>query len=58
MPPNNDRVSVKRGAELLGVGTGVIYRAVREGRLPAIRVGHQLRLSRADVEAFARPVNH
>ncbi|MGH3426073.1 MAG: helix-turn-helix domain-containing protein [Mycobacteriales bacterium] len=52
-----DRISVKLGAELLGVGRGVIYRAVRSGRLPAIRIGHQLRINRADIEAFARPVH-
>lgn len=57
MPPVNDRVSVKLGAELLGVGPGVLYRAVRDGRLPALRIGHQLRINRADLAAFARPVH-
>ncbi len=54
--PASDCVSVKLGAELLGVGTGVLYRAVRDGRLPAIRIGHQLRINRTDLAAFARPV--
>jgi excisionase family DNA binding protein len=37
-------VSVPEAARLLGIGMRSLYRAIREGRLPAIRVGRKPKL--------------
>jgi excisionase family DNA binding protein len=39
-------------AELLGVTYQLIYRQVRTGALPAMRVGRVYRVRRADLEAY------
>lgn len=39
-------------AELLSVRTSWVYEAVRDGRLPCVRVGRHVRFLRADLEAW------
>lgn len=45
-------VSVTEAGQLLGVGKGSLYRAIRDGRVPALRVGRKpkLRIPRLAVE--------
>ena len=44
--------SVEEVADLLGVNYQLIYRQVREGKLPALRVGRIYRIKKADLEAY------
>jgi excisionase family DNA binding protein len=46
-----------QAARLLSVRPAWIYAAVREGRLPHVRLGRQVRFLRADLEAFVA-ANH
>ena len=39
-------------AELLSVRTSWVYEAVRDGRLPCVRVGRHVRFLRGDLEAW------
>ena len=39
-------------AKLLVVKTSWIYEAVRDGRLPCVRIGRHIRFLRADLERF------
>ncbi|MFI5781925.1 helix-turn-helix domain-containing protein [Nocardia sp. NPDC051570] len=49
--------SVEDVAERLGLHVRTIRGYVREGRLPAVRIGKQYRIAHADLEAFTgRPV--
>lgn len=43
--------TVREGAEVLGIGTGSAYQAVRAGQLPALRLGRKWLIS---VSALAR----
>jgi putative molybdopterin biosynthesis protein len=40
----------------LRTSKSTIYRAIKRGELSAYRVGAQLRIDRADLEAFVKPV--
>ena len=44
--------SLEDVAELLGVNYQLIYRQVRDGKLPALRVGRIYRVQKADLEAY------
>jgi len=48
--------SVRQVARLLGIGQQSIYQAVREGRLPAIRIGRKpkLRIPKIAIEELLR----
>ncbi len=46
--------SVAEVADLLGVNKRTIRRWIDQGKLVAHRFGRQLRISRADLEAFVR----
>ncbi|MFE3959292.1 helix-turn-helix domain-containing protein [Nocardia sp. NPDC059091] len=37
-------VSIPDAARLLGIGRSTVYAAVKSGELPAIRVGHRVRI--------------
>jgi excisionase family DNA binding protein len=39
-------------AELLSVRTSWVYEAVRDGRLPCVRIGRHVRFLRGDLEAW------
>jgi len=41
-------------AALLSVRTSWVYEAVRDGRLPCVRVGRHVRFLRADLEDWVR----
>jgi excisionase family DNA binding protein len=45
-------VSVQAAADELGVSHRIIRRAIREGRLQAVRLGGLLRIERAALERF------
>jgi len=45
-------LSVEQVAERLGLHVRTIRSYVRDGRLPAIRIGKQYRIARADLDAF------
>ena len=54
-------ISVKEASCLLGVGANSVYRAVRTGRLPALKVGRKprLRIPRAAVQRLVeQPERH
>lgn len=44
--------SLEEVAELLGVNYQLVYRQVKDGKLPALRVGRIYRVKRADLEAY------
>src|SRR5262249_3775292 len=50
-------VSIRETADALGVGVSTIRAWIRAGRLPAVKVGGQIRLDPADVAAFVEPVH-
>ncbi|MFF8959521.1 helix-turn-helix domain-containing protein [Streptomyces sp. NPDC014894] len=55
---NESFYSVEQVAELLGLHVRTIRTYVRDGRLPAVRIGKQYRIAHRDLEAFTgRPVN-
>lgn len=43
---SNDFMTVKECAELLKISTTTIYRLVRKGNLPGVKIGNQWRFSR------------
>jgi excisionase family DNA binding protein len=45
-------VSCEQVSEMLGVSRSSVYRLVRDGRLPAYRIGRTLRFDTADVFSF------
>ena len=52
-------LTVREVADTMRVSTMTVYRLIREGDMPAIRVGKHFRLRTEDVDAFldARMVN-
>jgi excisionase family DNA binding protein len=49
-------VSVREAATLVDASEQVVYRAIYAGKLPAYRVSGRLRIARAEVAAFVKPV--
>jgi len=47
-----DLMSTEQVAEILGVRVRTVRRYIREGRLPAARIGKQYRVHRQDLEAW------
>jgi len=52
MTKDNEYLSLEDVAEMLGVTYQLIYRLVRAGDLPAIRLGKLYRVSRTDLEGY------
>lgn len=51
------RVPLSAAASRAGVSVSTLRRWIREGRLPAVRVGAKaIRVSVADIDALTRPV--
>lgn len=51
------RVPLSAAAPRAGVSVSTLRRWIREGRLPAVRVGDKaIRVSIADIDALTRPV--
>lgn len=51
-------LTVEQAAEYLQVHKITLYRYIREGLLPAVRLGKMYRLFRRDVEAFLDSKRH
>ena len=47
-------LTVEQAAEYLQIHRATLYRYIREGLLPAVRLGKVYRLLRSDVEAFVQ----
>ncbi len=45
-PPERLTITVKELAQLLGLGVNKAYTLVKEGRIPSIRIGRQIRISK------------
>lgn len=52
MTGDREVLTVEQAAEYLQMHKGTVYRYIREGLLPAVRLGKVYRLLRRDVEAF------
>jgi len=52
MSPLKEYSSLEEVADLLGVTYQLVYRLVREGELPAIRLGRVYRVAKTDLEAY------
>jgi excisionase family DNA binding protein len=49
---SNDLYSVEQVAERLGLHVRTVRNYIRDGRLPAVKIGKQYRIARADLEAL------
>jgi excisionase family DNA binding protein len=49
---NRDVLTIAQAAEYLQFHREKVYRLVREGRLPAARIGKDWRIKRTDIERF------
>jgi excisionase family DNA binding protein len=47
-----DVLTVEQTAEVLGVGRGTAYEAVRQGQIPSLRLGRCIRIPRRALEAL------
>lgn len=47
-----DLLTVAEVAEMLRVSTMTVYRLIRTGQLPAVRVGRSYRVRRGDLESY------
>jgi DNA binding domain, excisionase family len=45
-------LSVSELSQVLGIGKNTAYALVNDGTIPSVRVGRQIRISRAAVEEF------
>lgn len=52
MAKDTEYMSLEEVADLLGVTYQLIYRLVRSGELPAIRLGKLYRVSRSDLDSY------
>ena len=52
MEKSREYLSLEEVADLLGVNYQLIYRLVRSGELPAIRLGRVYRVDRTDLDAY------
>jgi excisionase family DNA binding protein len=48
----NELLTVAEVADMLRVSTMTVYRLIRTGELPAVRVGRSYRVKRADLDAY------
>lgn len=51
-PLNEPLLKAEAAAELLAVKPSWIYEAVRDGRLPHVKIGRHIRFLRSDLEAW------
>ena len=52
MAESQKYLSLEEVADLLGVNYQLVYRLVRSGELPAIRLGRVYRIDRADLDVY------
>jgi excisionase family DNA binding protein len=55
---DHEILTVEQAAEYLQVHKMTVYRYIREGMLPAAKLGKMYRLFRRDVEAFVAAMKH
>lgn len=58
MASENGYMSLEEVADMLGVTYQLIYRLVRSGELPAVRLGKLYRVSKADLDAYLEKSKH
>jgi excisionase family DNA binding protein len=51
-----DLLTVRETASMLKVNPMTVRRYIRSGRLPAVRVGRQIRIQKDDAEALTTPI--
>jgi len=51
-------MTVDEAANLLGISRGLAYAAVRDGRLPHLRIGRRILVSVAALERLVEEVGH
>lgn len=56
--PHREVLTVEQAADFLQVHRLTVYRYIREGLLPAVRLGKMYRLLARDVEAFLEAMRH
>jgi excisionase family DNA binding protein len=56
--PDREILTVEQAADFLQVHKITVYRYIREGMLPAVKLGKMYRLFSRDVEAFLRAMRH
>lgn len=56
--PHREVLTVEQAADFLQVHRLTVYRYIREGLLPAVRLGKLYRLLARDVEAFLEAMRH
>ena len=52
MAPDRKYMTLEEVAELLGVNYQLIYKLVRNGELPAVRIGRIYRITETDLDAY------
>ena len=52
MQTDHQLLTVREVADAMRVSTMTVYRLIRDGEMPAIRVGKHFRLRSADVQSF------
>jgi len=52
MSPEKEYLSLEEVADLLGVNYQLIYKLVRSGEMPAMRIGKVYRIQRGDLNAY------
>jgi excisionase family DNA binding protein len=55
---DHEILTVEQAAEYLQVHKMTVYRYIREGMVPAAKLGKMYRLFRRDVEAFVAAMKH
>ena len=51
-PPRSDFLTVAEVAQLMRVSTMTVYRLIKAGELPSVRVGKSHRIREDDVDAY------
>jgi excisionase family DNA binding protein len=50
--PDKAAIRIDRAAEWLDIGRSTAYRLVREGKIPTVRIGSELRVRVKDLETY------
>lgn len=54
----NDLLTLPQAATALGMDRSAVFRVVKAGKLPAVRIGRDWLVTRADVEAYRVAPKH
>ena len=55
MRPDDELLTVREVSQILGVSRESIRLWLHAGRLGGVRIGHQFRVRRSDLDLFVRP---